>query len=308
MGLTAIVQPAVDVDERPACPACGTPLDLALTRAGHGIHPTCVMPETTPDGLATELFTLVADRINRAPRSLQTAPGPSELGTPCDRRLGYKLAGTTPVNDRGTAWKPFVGTAIHEQLADVFTRAERAASDAGTAPRWHVEERVNVGEIDGTEIHGSCDLYDSWTGTVWDWKTVARNKIREHYRPHGPGAQYRAQAHLYGRGWVRAGLPVNTVGIIFFTRDGEFTDRHVWSEPYNEQVAVDALERAGSIARALAALGPEFTIPTLPTADAYCAFCPYYSKNTPNVATGCPGHVSNKAPMTLAGPSILASI
>lgn len=264
------------------------------------VHPCC---DTNPDVLATELFQMIEASIVGQPRSQQRRIGPSELGVACDRRIGYRLAGVEPVNDRGAAWKPYVGTAVHEQMANVMAKAEleRFAADHDTSQRWLIEERVSVGEIGDTEITGSCDLFDVHNGAVWDWKFTTRNQIREHYRPHGPGDQYRIQAHLYGRGYARAGYDVRTVGVIFMTRDGEFTDRHVWHEPYDEQIAVDALTRASGIQAALDALGPEFTIPTLATADAHCRFCSWYRPGQTNDARSCAGHeIVDQKPKTVA--------
>ena len=269
-----------------ACLVCREPL---IEFAGIHVHPTCT---PNPDVLATELFQMIEASIVGQPRSQQRRIGPSEIGVACDRRIGYRLAGVEPVNDRGAAWKPYVGTAVHEQMANMVAKAEldRWSADADTTPRWLVEERVSVGEIGDTEITGSCDLFDIHHGAVWDWKFTTRNQIREHYRPHGPGEQYRVQAHLYGRGYERAGYDVRTVGVIFMTRDGEFTDRHVWHEAYDEQIAVDALTRATGIQAALDALGPEFTIPTLATADAHCRFCSWYRPGQTNDARSCAGH------------------
>ncbi len=269
-----------------ACLICLEPL---IEYAGIKVHPGCT---PNPDVLATELFQMIEASIVGQPRSQQRRIGPSEMGVACDRRIGYRLAGIDPVNDRGAAWKPYVGTAVHEQMANVMARAEleRFAEDHDTSQRWLVEERVSVGEIGDTEITGSCDLFDVHNGAVWDWKFTTRNQIREHYRPHGPGDQYRIQAHLYGRGYARAGYDVRTVGVIFMTRDGEFTDRHVWHEPYDEQIAVDALTRASGIQAALDALGPEFTIPTLATADAHCRFCSWFRPGQTNDARSCAGH------------------
>jgi hypothetical protein len=270
------------------CLGCGEPID---SPTGIAVHPTC---DYSPEMVATEVFTLIEKAIVGQPRSNQRRIGPSEIGVPCDRRIGYKLAGVDPVQDRGAAWKPYVGTSLHEQVGNVMASHELqrfCVEDADTVTqRWLVEERVSVGDINGVEITGSSDLFDRHTGTVWDFKFVTRNKIRETYRPHGPGEQYRVQCHLYGRGFARAGYDVRHVGVIFLTRDGEFTDRHVWHEPYDEQVAIDALARATSIAVALEALGPDFTLSTLPTANAYCNFCPWHSSRATDLGRACPGH------------------
>lgn len=272
------------------CTACKQPLTVA---SASRLHPTC---EVDPDILVTELFQLIEADIVGQPRSQQKRIGPSELGVPCDRRIGYHLAGTAKVNDRGPAWKPYVGSAVHEVMANLMAKAEVARMESDEyAERFKVEERISVGEIAGTEITGSCDLFDAQHGAVWDWKFTTRNQIRENYRPHGPGEQYRVQAHLYGRGWQRAGYDVRSVGVIFFTRDGEFTDRHVWHEPYDEQVALAALARATSIQAALDALGPDFTLPTLATAEAHCRFCPWHRATSSHLPTACPGHPHKRA-------------
>lgn len=268
------------------CLGCGEPMTPVT---GIRLHPTC---EPSPDIAVTEMFGVIERAMVGQPRSIQTRIGPSELGVPCDRRLGYHLGGVPKTRAEEAAWKPYVGTAMHEQIGNVIARHEisRINGDPLHMPRHHVEERVSVGHVNGVEITGTCDWFDEHVGGIFDWKFTTRNKIREDYRPDGPGEQYRRQAHLYGRGFQRAGYDVRFVAIVFFTRDGEFTDRHVWSEPYDEQVAIETLERASSIALAVDLLGPDFTIPTLPTADAWCNFCPWHKANTTTLSRSCPGH------------------
>lgn len=236
------------------------------------------------DDLVGELLDTIGAAITSQPRSLQKRVGPSELGVECARRLGYRLAGAAEVNDRGPAWKPFIGTSVHSMLEEVFSVA-----NAGQDIRWMTEQTVDVGTIGGEPVTGSCDLFDVPAGAVWDWKVTTRNMIREKYRPHGPGRQYRDQAHLYGRGMTRAGMTVRSVGIVFLTRDGELRDTYAWHEPYDETVAVAALERAEAVATIVAGLGPA-AFEQLPTADAFCNHCPWYRPNAADLSTSCPGH------------------
>jgi hypothetical protein len=256
------------------------------------------------DLVMAEVFTIIETAIAGQPRTLQTRIGPSELGTPCDRRLGHKLAGTPPVNTKqDVPWKAWVGTAIHEQIGNAIARHEvnryeTDTSGGGVRPRWHVEERVTVGDINGVDITGQCDLFDETTGTVIDFKTTTANQIRENYKPHGPGPQYRAQAHLYGRGWQLQGHRVNTVAIAWLLREGEFHQRHVWSEPYDEQVAIDAIARAAAIDMSLASLGPDFTLPLLQPTAAYCRHCDWFKKNTTDLSRACPGVAATAARTT----------
>jgi hypothetical protein len=270
------------------CLACQGPM---ITASASRVHPTC---EVNPDVLASELFGIIEQAIAHQPRSLQRRIGPSEIGVQCDRRIGYKLAGTPEVNRVGDVnWKAYIGTAIHEQFANIIARSEAdaLADPAWNGQRWHVEEKVSPGlTLDGVDIDGSCDLFDAHNGAVWDWKITTRNKIRETYRPSGVGSQYEVQAQLYGHGWARKGYEVRSVGVIFFTRDGEFSDRHVWHQPYDPDVAARAIARVTGIQNAIDGLGPDMALPLLATGDAYCRWCPYYSARAANDSRSCAGH------------------
>lgn len=248
-----------------------------------------------------DLVDVLARHIVGQPRSQQTRIGPSEIGVPCDRRLGYKLGGVPEVNDRGVAWKPWVGTALHSEAAMAFELDAMKNHDGG---RWLLEQKVHAGTVNGTDLDGSCDLFDTHTGTVVDWKFTTRNKIRD-YRAKGPGDQYRKQAHTYGLGWANQGHTVTEVAVFFFTRDGEFADRYWWSEPFDPAVAFEAMDRATRIGALVDALGPEVGLPLLPTSpEAYCLYCPAYRPGSTDLATACPGDAATQtrtaAPLTLA--------
>lgn len=273
----------------PPCVACGTPLAADLDKAGHGLHLGCEALPISPDLVIAEMNAIIADAIINQPRSLQRRIGPSEIGIPCDRRIGYILASIPKVTEEDTVkWKPFVGTALHDKFEDYLAFANRDLLAAGNPFRWHVEERVMVGEINGVQITGSCDLFDGWTGLVIDHKFTSRNAIREKYRPHGPGEQYRVQAHLYGKGWKNRGFDVRNVGISFKTRDGEFPDAHFWSEPFDEAIADEALARATTIAQQISR-ETDNAFGQLATADAMCRWCPWYRKNATQISAACPG-------------------
>jgi len=166
--------------------------------------------------------------------------------------------------------------------------AQWTGADDGRHARWWVEERVTVGQVNDTDIDGNVDLIDAWTGIVYDWKFTTKNMIREKYRPHGPGRQYRTQAHSYARGWAARGFAVTNVAVIFMTRDGEFTDRHVWSEPYDEQIAVDGLKRVANIQATIDVMG-EQAFALLPAVDSYCGHCPWFRSGATDLTTACPG-------------------
>jgi hypothetical protein len=210
-----------------------------------------------PSLLFDELLHVVRDAIDNAPRSLQQRIGPSELGTPCARLLGHKLAGTLPADNRDK-WLATVGTAVHAWLAEQFVAANAAwrQRTGEDVTRWLVEHRVTVGHIAGEDIDGSTDLYDRVTATVVDWKIVGPTRLK-HYRRNGPGRQYRDQLHCYGRGWAAKGHPVDTVMLALLPRNSELKDAIYIAEPYDEQVAVDALARANRVNALVQVLGDE---------------------------------------------------
>lgn len=242
----------------------------------------------TVEYLRDELLWAVNNRIDYAPRSLQTRLGPSEIGHPCDRRLGHKVIGTDVINTGEPAWYPTIGTAVHSWLEGVMTWLNgHFGAGPDTKPRFLLEHKVDVGEIDGEHITGSCDVYDRLTEHVIDWKVVGERQLRK-YAKEGPGSQYRTQAHLYGRGWTRRGLPVSGVAVMFLPRDRMLRDTYFWHEPYNEQIAIDALSRADGITKLARQLGPK-ALPMLKTFDAYCQFCPYFQPGSTDLQTACPG-------------------
>lgn len=238
-----------------------------------------------------ELLHVVRAAIADHPRSQQTRIGPSELGNPCDRWISHKLAGTPEINTRSAAWLPTVGTAIHGWLEDVFIRQGFAAVRDGVAPRWLVETTLTVGTIGGVDITGHCDLYDTETATIIDWKTTGKTRL-DKYRRHGPDDGYRVQAHAYGRGWQHKGYPVDTVAIAFLPRNAELGDTVWWSEPYNERIAVDALARAEAISLANGALGPAAPA-AMTTADSNCGYCPWFKAGATDLTRACPGDTAS---------------
>lgn len=215
----------------------------------------------------------IESAINGAPRSQQRTIGPSEIGAPCEHCLAAKLAGWDRTQD--AAWLPAIGTAVHEWLDVAFTLANHPTF------RWTTEKRVMVGHIQGAEIWGHTDLFDHDTQTVIDHKIVGKSTL-DQARRHGPSAQYRAQAHLYGQGWVNAGQPVAVVAIAYLPRNAVSLDSAVlWHEPFDPQVAHEALDRADRLAATINALATashaarDAYITGLPRADG-CWDCPRY--------------------------------
>lgn len=257
-----------------------------------------------PDLTGDHLLHLVRQAILNHPRSLQQRIGPSELGHPCARRIGYKMLGH-PERAGEPNWKATVGTALHSWLEGVLDGAnlDYEQRTKSGEERYYTEQRVIVGQILGKDIDGSCDVYDRVTATVIDWKSVGPTQLTK-YKRFGPGDQYRSQAHLYGRGWQTRGLPVDNVMVVFLPRNGELAETHIWHEAYSEQVALDALQRVNGIALTTQAMGAA-ALAVLPTADAYCHMCPYYKAQSADPASGCPGDPGSTAnkPINNDGPA-----
>lgn len=236
--------------------------------------------------IAQLLGQFIVNAANHSPRSLQTTIGPSEIGDPCERKLSYKLLDWPVAAGERDPIAPVIGTGFHAWMEEQFT----ARNQAG---RYKIEEKVTVRDspIETARIRGSSDLYDRTTRTNYDWKLVGVSSL-DKYRRNGPGAQYRIQAHLYGLGQENAGEQPARVAIVFVGRYHELRI-HVWSEPYDRQVALDALHRLDRIRQRLLALDPESTPANwqrIPTDEhAKCRFCDWLLPGSTDLSKGCPG-------------------
>ena len=247
-------------------------------------------PNAGVEQLVADLDAAIEHGIRTQPRSLQRRIGPSEMGIPCDLRIAYRLLGTPECNPvvRRLPWKPFVGTAMHAAIATIAESANMADPSYDQAgPRYLIEHRVPIAQVGGEDIDGSCDLYDRLTATVLDWKIVGGAQLRR-YKADGPGEQYRTQVHLYGYGWRRRGYPVRHVAIYFLPRDQEWSQRHIWSEPYDEQIALDTITRVQGIAALASTLGAG-ALPLMQRRGSWCQFCPWHKPGSADLSGGCPG-------------------
>lgn len=215
------------------------------------------MVETDPQ----ELFRIIENGAKNQPRNLQRAIGPSGVGDPCFVCLACRLAEVEPSSGE---WKPAMGTAVHTWLEGVFDRDNQQRVAAGRQPRWLLESKVSVGHIGDQEITGSADVYDLQTNTVIDWKVVGPTTLRSAKK--APSVTYQRQLHLYGRGFLRAGHPVRHVAVCFLPRNcGEPRDKAVWwTEPFNENVAVDALVRAEHVKSVVDTMGIDAILDQIP--------------------------------------------
>ncbi|MEE1818005.1 hypothetical protein PUR59_23660 [Streptomyces sp. SP18ES09] len=253
--------------------------------------------------LATRVGSLIVDAANNAPRSLQKRIGPSEVGDPCERKLSYKLLDWPEVAAPGDPIASVLGTSFHAWMEEKFTERQTLLAD-GITPRYKVEERVTVrrGITEAANLDGSSDLYDRLTRTVFDWKLVGKSSL-DKYRRQGPGEQYRKQGHLYGLGQENAGETPERIAIVFVGRHHELLV-HVWTEPYDRQVALDALARLDQIRQRLLDLDPESRPDNwaqIPTSEqAKCRFCPWLNPGATDLSVGCPGITNSNAGASLA--------
>lgn len=184
-------------------------------------------------------------------RSMQTKIGPSEVGNPCDRSLGFAVRDREgePVMPLRTSdpIPKIVGTAVHswlEAAANLDNDIERTVVGLDL---WKTEAKVNITHPDYS-IDGHCDLYDTGTNTVIDWKIVGATSYRNYTRD-GLAQIYRVQSHLYGLGYKQAGYDVQRVAIALLPRNGPLRDLRVIGEPFDEQLAKDSLTRLARIAK-----------------------------------------------------------
>ena len=216
---------------------------------------------------------VITTAIAAHPRSLQKRIGPSEIGRPCDRWILHKLNGDGEP-DRGPAWKPAIGTAVHAQLEAWFDKANYGGGEI-SAQEWITEWEVTVGQIGGQDITGHADLFHRPTGPVIDHKIIGPKQLAK-YRLHGPSEQYRVQAHLYAAGFTADGGwgPARNVAIAFLPRDGELDQAVFWTEPADPHIAAAAMARANRLWTMLQVVGLDASLAASPLCDdQWCTWC-----------------------------------
>jgi hypothetical protein len=254
----------------------------------------CGQPPSTVDQMRGVLTDLDAAR----PRSQQTALGPSELGTPCQRQLAMKLAGLPrQLPDARPPWAPMQGTAMHVMMAQAL---EHHNQQLGRV-RWLIEQRVQV----DAEIAGAGDAYDVEHDMVVDWKYVGVTARRKAGRSTVPNHElvspdYRVQAHLYGYGHARAGRPVRWVRLVLLARSHDYDDTVEWTEAYDPRIAIAALDRYYATQDLIRNLNLS-TSPALWAAvpahvsQETCDWCPFRRPGGPADGSGCPGNTTQRA-------------
>ena len=242
--------------------------------------------DTSAQALRREIGDLMRSYSANLPRSRQQTIGPSEMGHPCPRRVAQQAIGAPQCNRHaGDPLPSLVGTAAHTLMEDMLRDYNERNGE-----RFLIERKVYPIEGRG----GTMDCFDLETGTVIDWKFPGASTMKRVRQTDDPGPQYRAQAHLYGLGAVRAGLDVNAVAVVFFPRGGMLGGRngaHVWREDYDEQHAIDVIERMHALILMADDLRvdqhPE-RLALLPKTPHMCEYCPFFSL-TPQDPYQCQG-------------------
>lgn len=218
---------------------------------------------------------IIVDHDRSRPRSQQSAVGPSDLSSPCDRRIAYQILGTPAVVPDTVNLSAWVGTGIHAQL-------EAALKGH---PDWVTEQRVGLELRPGLTITGTLDAYHKPTATIVDWKSVGPSALAK-YRQRSP-ENYLNQTALYGLLAVLSGrMKVTHTAIAYIPRNGDLADIHVDTHPWDENRADIAVRRLEALHDAATA-GP-VVLPLLPTAHD-CRFCRWWSPGATDLTTGCPG-------------------
>jgi len=190
------------------------------------------------------------EKENARPRSTQVQIGPSELGG-CRRKVWYRLNNQPETNDAELKLAAIMGTAIHSAIESALAGNKSIL----------LESTV---EYNGMKAHVDAFLPD--TGDVIDWKTVKAKNLS-----YFPSQQQRWQVQVYGYLIDKSGVgKPRTVNLVAIPRDGDERDIKVHSEPYDEKIALEALDWLAAIKESAEAPAPERD-------ESYCKFyCKYY--------------------------------
>jgi len=196
------------------------------------------------------LIKALHEKENKRGRSTQVQIGPSELGG-CRRKVWYRLNNQPETNDNELKLAAIMGTAIHTAIESSLAENKDVL----------LEQTV---EYNGMKAHVDCFI--PGTGDVVDWKTVKAKNLS-----YFPSQQQRWQVQVYGYLIDKSGLgKVQNVNLVAIPRDGDERDILVHSEPYDEAVALEALNWLDAIKTSDVTPAPERD-------ESYCKFyCKYY--------------------------------
>ena len=196
-------------------------------------------------------------------RSMQTEVGPSEIGG-CKRKVWYRLNAQPHTNENQSKLAAIMGTAIHAAIEEAIGAIDPEGKE------YLVETEVAYGDM---KAH--VDLFVPSSGAVIDWKT---SKIKN--LGYFPSTQQRWQVQLYGYLLSKNGYEVKTVNLVAIARDGSEKDVKVHTEPYDESMALTALNWLASVKASTVLPEPEKD-------QSFCKdYCQYYDETE---QMGCGG-------------------
>lgn len=284
----------------PLCKKCGEPLHRTLRQDGREYHllcePVTVFGEPGHDdglphdpyseSLREDIIEIIRWADSNSTRSRQTQLGASEIGYGCYRRLGYRIADIAPTGNETDPWPAIVGTAIHMWLEKAFNKFEEVHG----LGRWFTEMSVQPSNA----VRGHTDLYDAANFVTIDHKSAGTDKMREIRKGNIPQS-YIQQVMLYAMGHIKAGRRVDRVALVFYPRSGWLSGIAVWTAPYDESVALAALDKCNRVAAGVIRLNvledPSQweKVPATPNKED-CSWCPWYQPLATSASdAGCPG-------------------
>ena len=215
--------------------------------------------------IVEELITALRDKDSSRSRSNQTQIGPSELGG-CSRKVWYRINAQPPTNEDGLKLAAIMGTAIHAEIEASLRRVDP------NGEKFLLEQEVSHGDM---KAHVDC--YVPEEKMIVDWKTI-KAKTAGYF----PSKQQRWQVQVYGYLMIHGGgKPVDKVALVAICRDGDERDVIMHEEPYDESIALEALDWLKQIR--------ESSTPPAPEKEeySYCRFyCNYYDASG---EMGCSG-------------------
>lgn len=222
---------------------------------------------------APDIIQALVEVDNERPRT-KAGFGISGLGG-CERKAWHQMRQDEPCNPDVKRLPAILGTAIHSAL-------EKAAD---RLPGALAEVSLSLPEVD---LRGTADVVRD--GVLDDYKTTTLKNLRW-IKSHGPSLNHRWQAQTYAFAWNAAQdafeepEPVHTVRIIYIPRDGDETDVAVWEAPYDEAAALEAIDWAAAVRRAV----DEDIVPAPEKHFSYCAnWCQFYGQLCPGLSVADP--------------------
>ena len=243
---------------------------------------------------AREIRDLIHRQADRAPRSIQSHLGPSELGIICDRQVIGKMVGplfpnTKRTNHVSDPWPAIVGTAVHAWLA---TALEDENARIGLT-RFLAELRV----APVPEHPGTTDFYDYAEASIGDWKVLGPSTMAKIRSPDGPPRKYHVQLLLYWLGILALRLPAVRIALVALPRTAPTLDSmYVWEHvpgPEDIDLLTEVL-RITAVRREIAAeiLKGNIRIEDVPITpdEEECYWCPFWRPQAfYDGGPGCPG-------------------